>query len=185
MSDETKEVNMTETNNENNVAQVEVNGKSYKVELEDQPKISHVVKKVAPAAVAAAPVAKPKKAAAKAAAGDFVIESPLPGTIKELYVKEGQAVKADDVAETNNELRETNANLLAEQAKLMNERMQLQHKIESLEERLKDEESHRILNYKWYMQEQDKVRALVLIIKAMKSDSVTIDQIVERITKAV
>lgn len=82
---------------ENNVAQVEVNGKSYKVELEDQPKISHVVKKVAPAAVAAAPVAKPKKAAAKAAAGDFVIESPLPGTIKELYVKEGQAVKADDV----------------------------------------------------------------------------------------
>lgn len=91
----------------------------------------------------------------------------------------------NNVAETNNELRETNANLLAEQAKLMNERMQLQHKIESLEERLKDEESNRIRNYKWYMQEQDKVRALVLIIKAMKSDSVTIDQIVERITKAV
>lgn len=94
----------------------------------------------------------------------------------------------NNVAETNNELkelRETNANLLAEQAKLMNERMQLQNKIKSLEEKLKDEESHRILNYKWYMQEQDKVRALVLIIKAMKSDSVTIDQIVERITKAV
>ena len=91
----------------------------------------------------------------------------------------------NNVAETNNELRETNANLLAEQAKLMNECMQLQHKIRSLEERLKDEESSRIRNYKWYMQEQDKVRALVLIIKAMKSDSVTIDQIVERITKAV
>ena len=91
----------------------------------------------------------------------------------------------NNVAETNNELRETNANLLAEQAKLMNERMQLQYKIRSLEERLKDEESNRIRNYKWYMQEQDKVRALVLIIKAMKSDSVTIDQIVERITKAV
>ena len=81
---------------ENNVASVEVNGKSYKVELEDQPKISHVVKKVAPAAVASAPVAK-KKTAAKAAAGDYVVESPLPGTIKELYVKEGKAVKADDV----------------------------------------------------------------------------------------
>ena len=96
--------------------------------------------------------------------------------------------KEVNMTETNNELkelRESNANLLAEQAKLMNERMQLQHKISSLEERLKDEESHRILNYKWYMQEQDKVRALVLIIKAMKSDSVTIDQIVERITKAV
>lgn len=91
----------------------------------------------------------------------------------------------NNVAETNNELRETNANLLAEQAKLMNERLQLQHKIRSLEERLKNEESCRIRNYKWYIQEQDKVRALVLIIKAMKSDSVTIDQIVERFTTAV
>ena len=96
--------------------------------------------------------------------------------------------KEVNMTETENELkelRETNANLLAEQAKLMNERMQLQNKIKSLEERLKDEESSRIRNYKWYMQEQDKVRALVLIIKAMESDSVTIDQIVERITKAV
>ena len=92
----------------------------------------------------------------------------------------------NNVAETNNEmneLRETNANLLAEQAKLMNERMQLQHKISSLEEKLKDEESHRILNYKWYTQEQDKVRALSIIVKAMKSDFVSIDQIVERISK--
>lgn len=87
----------------------------------------------------------------------------------------------NNVAETNNELKE----LRESNAKLMNERMQLQHKISSLEEKLKDEESSRIRNYKWYMQEQDKVRALVLIIKAMKSDSVTIDQIVERITKAV
>lgn len=91
----------------------------------------------------------------------------------------------NNVAETNNELRETNANLLAEQAKLMNERMQLQDKISSLEERLKDEMSIRDLNHQWYTQEKDKVRALLLIIKAMKSDSVTIDQIVERITKAV
>lgn len=91
--------------------------------------------------------------------------------------------KEVNMTETNNEnnvaeLRETNA-------KLMNERKQLQYKISSLEEKLKDEESCRKLYYKWYMQEQDKVRALVLIIKAMKSDSVTIDQIVERITKAV
>lgn len=81
---------------ENNVAKVEVNGKSYDVELENLPKISHVVKKVTPAATSAAPAAKPKKAA-KAAAGGFVVESPLPGTIKEIYVKEGQAVKANDV----------------------------------------------------------------------------------------
>lgn len=98
--------------------------------------------------------------------------------------------KEVNMTETENEnnvaeLRETNANLLAEQAKLMNERKQLQHKISSLEEKLKDGESCRIRNYKWYIQEQDKVRALVLIIKAMKSDSVTIDQIVERFTTAV
>ncbi len=83
---------------ENNIAKVEVNGKSYDVELEDKPKVSHVVKKVTPAPVAAAPAAaKPAKKAATAAAGEYVIESPLPGTIKELFVKEGQAVKADDV----------------------------------------------------------------------------------------
>ncbi len=89
---------------ENNVAQVEVNGKAFSVELEGKPKASPVVKKVAPVASetpAAAPTPAPaKKPAAKqatAAAGDYVIESPLPGTIKELYVKEGQAVKADDV----------------------------------------------------------------------------------------
>lgn len=81
---------------ENNVAKVEVNGKTYEVELEDQPKISHVVKKVAPAAAAPAAAPKAKKAVA-AADGEFVIESPLPGTIKEIYVKEGQAVKASDV----------------------------------------------------------------------------------------
>ncbi len=82
---------------ENNIAKVEVNGKTYDVELEDQPKISKVVKRVAPAA-SDAPVAAPKpKKAAAAAAGGNVIQSPLPGTIKEIFVKEGQAVKASDV----------------------------------------------------------------------------------------
>lgn len=80
-----------------NIAQVEVNGKSYEVEMEDMPKVSHVVKRVTPAAVETE--SAPKKAAPKvaAAAGEFVIESPLPGTIKEIFVKEGQEVKADDV----------------------------------------------------------------------------------------
>ena len=51
-----------------------------------------VVTDDAPAAPKAAP-----KAAANVAAGDFVIASPLPGVIKEINVKEGQAVKAADV----------------------------------------------------------------------------------------
>ena len=83
---------------EGNIAKIEVNGTPYEVELEDQPKVSHVVKRVAPAA-SETTTAAPKPAAKKvaAAAGDFVIESPLPGAIKEIYVKEGQQVKAADV----------------------------------------------------------------------------------------
>ncbi len=83
---------------EGNIAKIELNGTPYEVELMDQPKVSKVVKRVAPAATETATVA-PKSASKKvaAAAGDFVIESPLPGTIKEIYVKEGQEVKASDV----------------------------------------------------------------------------------------
>ena len=75
---------------EGNIADVTVNGASYKVEM-DTP--------VAPAApVAAAPaqapmVAAPAPAAAPAGSGK-AITSPLPGVIIEVSVKEGQAVKA-------------------------------------------------------------------------------------------
>ena len=83
---------------EGNIAKIELNGTPYEVELMDQPKVSKVVKRVAPAATETT-TAAPKPAAKKvaAAAGDFVIESPLPGTIKEIFVKEGQEVKASDV----------------------------------------------------------------------------------------
>ncbi|MBQ3909844.1 MAG: acetyl-CoA carboxylase biotin carboxyl carrier protein subunit [Muribaculaceae bacterium] len=82
---------------ENNIAHIEVNGVAYKVELEEEKAVKPVVKKVAvsnDAPVAAKPAA-PKPAAA--AAGEHVIASPLPGVIKELHVKEGQEVKANDV----------------------------------------------------------------------------------------
>ena len=76
---------------ENNIAHIEVNGKAFDVELPEQPKAAPVVKRVA---VADAPVAaKPAAKKVAAAAGDFVIASPLPG----VYVKEGQQVKASDV----------------------------------------------------------------------------------------
>lgn len=70
---------------------VNVNGADYQVELENAPV-------AAPAApVAAAPVAAaapaPAAAAAPAGAGEKV-NSPLPGVIVEVCVKEGQAVKA-------------------------------------------------------------------------------------------
>ena len=82
---------------ENNIANIEVNGVPYTVELEEEKVAKPVVKRVA--ASNDAPVAA-KPAAAKptaAAAGEFVIASPLPGVIKELHVKEGQQVKASDV----------------------------------------------------------------------------------------
>ena len=75
---------------ENNIAHIEVNGVAYDVELEEEKAVKPVVKKVAvsnDAPVAAKPAAaKP----AAAAAGEYVIASPLPGVIKELHVEEGQ-----------------------------------------------------------------------------------------------
>ncbi len=82
---------------ENNVAQVEVNGVAYSVELPEVKHAAPAIKRVvtsSAAPVAAAPAAKPT---VKAAAGELVIASPLPGVIKEINVKEGQQVKAADV----------------------------------------------------------------------------------------
>ena len=76
---------------EGNIADVTVNGASYKVEM-DTP--------VAPAAPAPAPAAPAHAAAAAAPApaapsgAGKAVTSPLPGVIIEVSVKEGQAVKA-------------------------------------------------------------------------------------------
>ena len=81
---------------DNNIAHIEVNGVPYSVELEEEKVAAPVIKRVAVDAGPAKPAAAaPKKATA--AAGEHVIESPLPGVIKEFFVKEGQQVKADDV----------------------------------------------------------------------------------------
>lgn len=80
---------------ENNIAHVEVNGKAYDVELPEQPKAAAVKRVVVTEDTTA--VARPVKKSAPAAAGDYVIASPLPGVIKEINVKVGQQVKADDV----------------------------------------------------------------------------------------
>ena len=70
---------------------VNVNGADYQVELENAPVAPAApAVQAAPAAAAAAPAA-PK--AAPAGAGEKV-NSPLPGVIVEVSVKEGQTVKA-------------------------------------------------------------------------------------------
>jgi len=58
---------------------VHVNGKAYEVEIEELT------------------AAAPKPAAAPAAAGDEVIEAPMPGKVLSIAVQTGQAVKAGDL----------------------------------------------------------------------------------------
>ena len=79
---------------EGNIADVTVNGTPYKVEMENAPAAAPVAAPVAaPAAAAAAPAPAAAPASAPAAPGTD-INSPLPGVIIEVSVKEGQAVKA-------------------------------------------------------------------------------------------
>lgn len=65
------------------------------------------------------------------------------------------------------------------------ERDALLERIEILETKLKNEKDDRSRIYDWYTKEQDKVRALAIIINAMKSDYVSIEKIVDNITEMV
>jgi len=80
---------------EGNIADVTVNGASYKVEMENAP-ASVPAPQVATATAAPAPTAAaaPAAPAAKPAGAGKAVTSPLPGVIIEVSVKEGQAVKA-------------------------------------------------------------------------------------------
>ena len=75
-----------------NVAEVELNGKKYTVEVEraESVAVPHIA---APKPAAAAPGAAPA-AAPKAAAGANSVTVPLPGSVTVVNVKAGDAVKA-------------------------------------------------------------------------------------------
>lgn len=82
---------------ENNVAQVEVNGTPYKVELDAQQKPVTVVNAPRPSAAprtetGAKVISKPSAAAGTG----YQVKAPLPGTVLSIPVKVGQAVKASD-----------------------------------------------------------------------------------------
>lgn len=77
---------------EGKMLSVNVNGADYQVELENAPAAAPSAPVQAAAPAAAAPAA-PAPAAPAAGAGEKV-NSPLPGVIVEVSVKEGQAVKA-------------------------------------------------------------------------------------------
>ncbi|MCR4965004.1 MAG: biotin/lipoyl-binding protein [Bacteroidales bacterium] len=83
---------------DNNVVNVEVNGSAYKVELDTEiktpVKIKPVVQVATPKAAAATPTASVKSAPAAATAAGSTLKSPLPGTILDVFCKEGDSVKA-------------------------------------------------------------------------------------------
>lgn len=81
---------------DDNIAQVEVNGVPYKVELEKAPaaKVAAVRPSAAPrTATGDKIIAKP----AAAATGGAPVKAPLPGTVLAINVKVGDTVKASDV----------------------------------------------------------------------------------------
>lgn len=85
---------------EDNKAQIEVNGTPYSVEMEmsemeNMPKAPKTVVKIAaPAAPKAAAATATVATAPTANSGGSVIKSPLPGTILDVFVREGDTVKA-------------------------------------------------------------------------------------------
>lgn len=85
------EYNVAINSVEGKLADVTVNGASYKVELDKE--VAAAPAPVAAPAAQAAPAAAAAAPAAPAGAGKPV-NSPLPGVIIEVSVKEGQAVKA-------------------------------------------------------------------------------------------
>lgn len=80
---------------EDGIAQVEVNGVPYKVELEK--KAAATVKVVSAPKPAAAPRQALSKPAPQASAGGFQVKAPLPGVVISVNVKVGDTVKASDI----------------------------------------------------------------------------------------
>lgn len=87
-----KHYEATITEVEHNVAEVELNGKKYTIDVERSEAVA-IPTIATPKPAAAAPVAA-APAAPKAAAGANAIVAPLPGSVVSVSVKAGDAVKA-------------------------------------------------------------------------------------------
>lgn len=96
---------------DNGVAEVEVNGTPYKVELEQ--KAATTIKVATPKPAAAPRTASGEKVIAKAApaaaAGGTAVKAPLPGTVLDINVTVGQEVKAADTVVTLEAMKMENA----------------------------------------------------------------------------
>lgn len=80
---------------EDNVAEIEINGSIYKVELSKEIKTNKTPKLVRETAVPSTDIhpSVAKTSSPSAPKGGGTIKSPLPGVILEMYVKEGDVVK--------------------------------------------------------------------------------------------
>ena len=98
---------------EGNIAKVNVNGTEYQVEMEEQaaPVVAPVVKP-ASRATSSAPAKNDAPKPAMGGAG-YKMAAPLPGTIMQIYVKQGDAVKKGDKLLMYEAMKMEN-NLLAE-----------------------------------------------------------------------
>ena len=101
-------------NIEGNIATVNVNGTEYKVEMEEQaaPVVTPPVRTQKTTTSAPAQSAGPKPAAAAGGAG-YKMAAPLPGTIMQIFVKQGDTVKKGDKLLMYEAMKMEN-NLLAE-----------------------------------------------------------------------
>ncbi|MDR2010527.1 MAG: acetyl-CoA carboxylase biotin carboxyl carrier protein subunit [Bacteroidales bacterium] len=89
-----------EINIDQNIAEVLVNGKWYKVEIEkkgDKPVVNKIIKQETPKQAPQAP--KPVDVVSKPIDKDAleVVKSPLPGNIIDVLVSVGETVKKDDI----------------------------------------------------------------------------------------
>ena len=101
---------------EGNLAEVTVNGTTFKVEIEKEQKAAPKPVAPKPAAAPQPAAAAPKEEASKPAApvAGVKVVSPLPGSVIKVMVSEGQAVKKGDTLLTLESMKMENA-VLAEQ----------------------------------------------------------------------
>lgn len=95
---------------DNNIAQVEVNGTPYRVELDQEKKPVTIVNKPRPSAAprtdsGAKVISKP----AAAPAGGSQVTAPLPGTVLSIAVKVGDTVSASDTVAVLEAMKMENA----------------------------------------------------------------------------
>jgi glutaconyl-CoA/methylmalonyl-CoA decarboxylase subunit gamma len=78
---------------EENIAEIEVNGTAYSVELQQEVKVPKTPKLVRPEVVITRAESKIKKNISIAVQ---TVKAPLPGTVMHIFVKDGDAIKKGD-----------------------------------------------------------------------------------------